>query len=150
MGLHFSLDEYQARVERVRAILQERGRAGLLVFAQESHFYLTGYDSSSYLFFQAALVTADGRSIVLLTCRPDLRQAEETSTITAYRPSWMDVPPMLYPGNPMLAEPGMILFLHAMLSDAEKGLAMSAGHTVLVTVDGREVLSQLPLDLPVV
>lgn len=58
-----------------------------------------------------------------------------------YRPSWMDVPPMLYSGNPMPAAPGMILFLHAILIDAPRNLAMSLGHTVLVTETGREVLS---------
>jgi len=60
-----------------------------------------------------------------------------------YRPSWMDVPPMLYLGNPLPAEPGMVLFLHAILADAEAGLAMSLGHTLLVTESGAEVLSGL-------
>ncbi len=65
-----------------------------------------------------------------------------------YRPSWMDVPPMLYSGNPMPAQPGIVLFLHAVLADADAGLAMSLGHTIVVTEDGREVLSRLPLELP--
>ncbi|MEQ8651339.1 MAG: Xaa-Pro peptidase family protein [Kiloniellales bacterium] len=60
-----------------------------------------------------------------------------------YRPSWMDVPPMLYLGNPLPAAPGMILFLHAILADAEAGLAMSLGHTILVQDSGAEVLSGL-------
>ena len=60
-----------------------------------------------------------------------------------YRPSWMDVPPMLYSGNPMPAEPGMVLFLHAILVDDDAGLAMSYGHTITVTETGREVLSRL-------
>ena len=60
-----------------------------------------------------------------------------------YRPSWMDVPPMLYSGNPMLAQPGMILFLHAILIDDDAGLAMSLGHTIVVTETGRESLSRL-------
>ena len=385
MGLHFSTEEHEDRVARARELLRQRDLAALLIFSQESHFYLTGYDSVGYLFFQAALLTADDRPIVLLTRRPDLQQAKETSTISdvriwyntvdadpardlrdimqehglegarvgveldtygltgaswesvrcamddwcrledasdivrrlrlvksaaeigyvrkaacladraltamvdtirpggidseiaaaglseilrgggdtppagplvnsgrralygrsvcgaheieardqitiefaatyhrynacimrtavvgpveqahrdffavvrdalqamtaaaapgrplgeiddahrrvfdaaghqvnrfaacgyslgaTYRPSWMDVPPMLYSGNPMLAEPGMILFLHAMLADADKGLAMSAGHTILVTQEGSEVLSALPLELPIV
>jgi len=61
-----------------------------------------------------------------------------------YRPSWMDVPPMLFSGNSTPAEPGMVLFLHAMLGDAEAGLAMSIGHTLVITPEGREVLSRLP------
>lgn len=60
-----------------------------------------------------------------------------------YRPSWMDVPPMLYSGNPLPAAPGMVLFLHAILADAEHNLAMSLGHTLIVTETGSEVLSGL-------
>lgn len=58
-----------------------------------------------------------------------------------YRPTWMDVPPMLYSGNPMPAAPGMILFLHAILIDAPKNLVMSLGHTIVVTQAGAEILS---------
>ena len=65
-----------------------------------------------------------------------------------YRPIWMDVPPMLYSGNPTPAQPGMVLFLHAMLADAEAGLAMSFGHTLVVTETGREVLSRMEPELP--
>ena len=67
-----------------------------------------------------------------------------------YRPSWMDVPPMLYSGNPMLARPGMVLFPHASLTDADRGYAMALGHTLVITDDGREVLSELPLGVPVI
>jgi Xaa-Pro dipeptidase len=66
-----------------------------------------------------------------------------------YRPTWMDVPPMLYSGNPMPAEPGMVLFLHAILADAERNLAMSLGHTIIITDGGREVLSRAPLEYTV-
>ncbi len=67
-----------------------------------------------------------------------------------YRPSWMDVPPMLYAGNPMEARPGMVLFLHAICAIADLGLGMSIGHTILITQDGREVLSRLPHEFCVV
>ncbi|MEO1192973.1 MAG: Xaa-Pro peptidase family protein [Pseudomonadota bacterium] len=60
-----------------------------------------------------------------------------------YKPSWMDVPPMLYLGNPLPAAPGMVLFLHAILADAEAGLAMSLGHTLVITETGAEILSGL-------
>jgi Xaa-Pro dipeptidase len=63
-----------------------------------------------------------------------------------FRPSWMDVPPMLYAGNPMPMEPGMVLFLHAILADKEENLAMSLGHTIIITEGDAEVLSKLPLD----
>lgn len=66
-----------------------------------------------------------------------------------YRPNWMDVPPMLYAGNPLPAAPGMVLFLHAILIDRPAGYAMSAGHTVIVTENGREVLSRAPVEYAV-
>ena len=60
-----------------------------------------------------------------------------------YRPTWMDVPPMLYSGNTTPATPGMVLFLHAILIDAAKNLAMSLGHTIVLTSTGAEVLSRI-------
>ncbi|MBI3512919.1 MAG: M24 family metallopeptidase, partial [Proteobacteria bacterium] len=66
-----------------------------------------------------------------------------------FRPSWMDVPPMLYSGNPMPAQPGMTLFLHAILVDAPHNLAMSLGHTILMTDTGAEPLSRLTPDYTV-
>jgi len=385
MQLHFTREEHEARIEAARRQLRERGLSAILLFAQESHFYLTGFDTTGYVFFQCAVLTADDRPITLLTRRPDLQQARETSIITdirlwydaegvnpamelraileekglkgerigielntygltglsyervrvaldgwcrledasdvvrslrvckspaelayvrraatladeallamikrarpgvldtaltaagmtailegggdmppagplvnsgrralfgrsasgaheiqardqitiefaatyhrynvcimrtavigepeaghrrlfgvvkdaleamtdaavpgsplgeiddahrrvmdaaghqvnrfsacgyslgaTYRPNWMDVPPMLYSGNPMLAKPGMVLFMHSMLADASAGLAMSLGHTVVITETGREVLSKLALELPVV
>lgn len=87
--LHFSRDELDGRIEQARMLLRERNLAGLLLFAQESHFYLTGYDTGGYVFFQCAIVPADGRPIVLLTRRPDVQQAKETSTIADIR-VWYD------------------------------------------------------------
>ncbi|MDE0524622.1 MAG: Xaa-Pro peptidase family protein [Boseongicola sp.] len=79
VSLRFSQEEHAARLAATRAELNCRGLDALLVFAQESHYYLTGYDSSGYVFFQAGVITADERPTVLLTRRPDLRQAETAS-----------------------------------------------------------------------
>jgi Xaa-Pro dipeptidase len=68
---------------------------------------------------------------------------------TTFSPNWMDKP-MLYSGNPVLAEPGMVFFLHCIVADSGCGVAMSLGRTCLVTDAGREVLSARPLDLIVV
>ena len=65
---------------------------------------------------------------------------------STYAPNWMDVPPMLYSGNPMPAAPGMVLFLHAILADASTGYAMSAGYTVIVGETGAERLSRVPVE----
>jgi hypothetical protein len=45
--------------------------------------------------------------------------------------------------NPLPAAPGMVLFLHAILIDAARNLAMSLGHTILITPTGAEVLSRI-------
>jgi Xaa-Pro dipeptidase len=64
-----------------------------------------------------------------------------------YRPSWMDVPPMIYAGNTLEMRPGMVFFPHVMLGDRDTGLAMGLGNTVLITDNGAESLTRLPLDL---
>jgi Xaa-Pro dipeptidase len=61
-----------------------------------------------------------------------------------FRPSWMDVPPMLHPGNPVPLRPGMVFFPHCMLGDAESGLAFGSGDTILITEAGAEVLTRAP------
>ncbi len=79
VSLRFPPEEHAARLAATRAELNRRGLDALLVFAQESHYYLTGYDTSGFVFFQAGVITADERPTVLLTRRPDLRQAEAAS-----------------------------------------------------------------------
>ena len=58
-----------------------------------------------------------------------------------YRPSWMDAPPMIFSGNPLIAEPGMVFFPHVMLGDADKRLAIGVGYTIVITETGCEVLT---------
>jgi Xaa-Pro dipeptidase len=67
---------------------------------------------------------------------------------TTYAPNWMDWP-MLYRDNPVIAEPGMVFFIHMIIFDDDAGLAMTLGRTSLVTEQGAEVLSKAPLDLVV-
>lgn len=86
--LPFTRAEHEARQARLRAVLRERRFDAILVFAQESHYWLTGYDTGGYVFFQCAIVTADDRPIILLTRRPDLLQARQTSTIEDIRIWW--------------------------------------------------------------
>lgn len=88
MALHFSRDEFAGRRAAVCAGLRDQGLGGLLMFRQESMYYLTGYDSFGYCFFQCLILTADGR-FCLLTRAPDLRQAQHTSLIEDIR-IWVD------------------------------------------------------------
>lgn len=86
--LPFAREEHMARQARLRATLRERGFDAMLVFAQESHFWLTGYDTGGFVFFQCAVVTTDDTPVTLLTRRPDLLQARQTSTIEDIRIWW--------------------------------------------------------------
>ncbi|WP_226628337.1 M24 family metallopeptidase [Alloyangia pacifica] len=86
--LPFPKEDLLARQARLRATLQARGADAMLVFSQESLFWLTGYDSGGFVFFQCAVVTADARPIVLLTRKPDLLQAQMTSTMEDIRIWW--------------------------------------------------------------
>ena len=80
MALHFSKQEYANRLERLKTKMSEEKLDCLLLFAQESMYWLTGYDTFGYYFFQSMIVKADGE-IVLLTRAPDLRQAQHTSIV---------------------------------------------------------------------
>src|SRR3546814_5905739 len=53
-------------------------------------YYLTGYDSFGYVFFQCLYLGADGR-LMLLTRSADLRQARQTSVVKDIR-IWVDGP----------------------------------------------------------
>jgi Xaa-Pro dipeptidase len=88
MALHFSKDEFASRLELVKARMKEEKLDALLVFAQESMYWLTGYDTFGYCFFQCLVVKADGQ-MVLLTRSADLRQARHTSVIEDIR-IWVD------------------------------------------------------------
>ena len=88
MSIHFSSEELQARRDRVCQELQQRDLHALLCFKQETDFYLTGYDTFGYCFFQCLVLTAEG-AMTLLTRAPDLRQAQHTSVIQDIR-IWSD------------------------------------------------------------
>jgi len=88
MALHFKRSEYAARLKRLQAELKSRELDGVMLFAQESMHWLTGYDTFGFYFFQCMVVSADGE-ISLLTRAPDLRQARHTSNIEDIR-IWRD------------------------------------------------------------
>lgn len=87
MPLYFTDEEYSARVNRVRAEMKNRGDDALLIFAQESMYWLTGYDTFGYCFFQCLILTQN--DLILLTRSADFRQAKHTSNIADIR-IWKD------------------------------------------------------------
>ena len=87
--LHFDRAEFDARKRRAQQALIEAGLDGLLAFKPETQYWLTGFDSFGYVFFQCLYFGVDGRTM-LLTRSPDLRQAKLTSDIADVR-IWEDL-----------------------------------------------------------
>jgi len=88
MALHFSKEEFQKRKLNVLKSMKEQKLDALLMFRQESMYWLTGYDTFGYVFFQTLVLDQKG-NIILLTRAPDLRQAQNTSNIEDIR-IWID------------------------------------------------------------
>jgi Xaa-Pro dipeptidase len=88
MGIHFTKEEFKERQSRVIKELKKQGLDALLMFRQESMYWLTGYDTFGFVFFQCLILTAKG-DLILLTRAPDLRQAQNTSIIKNIR-IWVD------------------------------------------------------------
>ena len=88
MGIHFLKEEFEERQSKVIEELKSQGLDGLLMFRQESMYWLTGYDTFGFVFFQCLILTTRG-DLILLTRAPDLRQAKNTSIISDIR-IWVD------------------------------------------------------------
>ncbi|MGX5735115.1 M24 family metallopeptidase [Bosea thiooxidans] len=88
MALHFTAAEFARRRQALLAAMAAERLDALFVFQQESMFWLTGYDTFGFCFFQCLVVRADG-TMALLTRSADLRQAQHTSNIGDIR-IWKD------------------------------------------------------------
>ena len=88
MAIHFTNKEFKKRQANLMLELNKKKLDGILMFRQESMYYLSGYDSFGYAMFQCLYLGADGR-MVLLTRAPDLAQAELTSILDDIR-VWKD------------------------------------------------------------
>ena len=88
MAIHFTKEEFSIRKSKVVAELKKQNLDAILMFKQESMYWLTGYDTFGYVFFQTLILTSKG-DIVLFTRAPDLRQAQNTSIIKDIR-IWVD------------------------------------------------------------
>ncbi len=88
MAIHFTREELEQRQAAVGRALAAAGLDGLLCFRQESMYWLSGYDTFGYCFFQCLVIDTDGR-MSLLTREPDRRQAAHTSVVEDLR-IWVD------------------------------------------------------------
>ena len=88
MALHFSDQEFSNRKKNTIESMKKLGLDAILIFRQESMYWLTGYDTFGYVFFQTLVMDQKG-NMILLTRAPDLRQAQNTSNIKDIR-IWVD------------------------------------------------------------
>ena len=88
MALHFTKEEFKKRKSSIIKSMKEQNLDALLMFRQESMYWLTGYDTFGYVFFQTLILDQEG-NVILLTRAPDLRQAQNTSNIADIR-IWVD------------------------------------------------------------
>lgn len=87
--MHFSDAEMDDRRARAAAAVDQAGFDAVLLFKQESMYWLTGYDTFGFSMFQCLVLTADGRT-ALLTRAPDRGTAQFTSNLTDIR-IWADI-----------------------------------------------------------
>jgi Xaa-Pro dipeptidase len=87
-NIHFTREEFAARQAAVIGAMEQRGLSALLMFRQESMYYLTGYDTFGYVYFQCLVLTADGGTTIL-TRSADRLQARFTSIVEDVR-VWKD------------------------------------------------------------
>ncbi|MCP4387410.1 MAG: aminopeptidase P family protein, partial [Gammaproteobacteria bacterium] len=88
MALWFSQSEFENRKQKVREAMARDNLDGLLLFKQESMYYLTGYDTDGFVLFQTLYLGIDGK-LTLVTRSADRYQAEVTSNIDDVR-IWVD------------------------------------------------------------
>ena len=55
MALHFSKEEFSKRKSDILKSIKENNLDALLMFKQESMYWLTGYDTFGFVFFQCLI-----------------------------------------------------------------------------------------------
>lgn len=133
MALHFDPTEFAARRARLDAALEDASLDGILMFSQESMYWLTGYDTFGFCFFQCLYAGTDGAT-ALLTRSADLRQARHTSTIGDIR-IWTD--------SAGATPAGQLKDMLASLGAGGKRLGIEYESYGLVASNGRAVVAAL-------
>ena len=78
MGLHFSKKEFSNRKSNVLNSMKDQNLNALLMFKQESMYWLTGYDTFGFVFFQCLILRDDGEIILQKEVRIDNNDTEHT------------------------------------------------------------------------
>ncbi|MCH8205797.1 MAG: aminopeptidase P family protein [Chloroflexi bacterium] len=82
---YFSLDEYRARMDALRRRMQEKGVDAMLVHTPENLYYLTGYQTPGYYWYQTLVVPLD-REPVFITRLLEDANVQHLSWVEESRP----------------------------------------------------------------
>lgn len=86
--LSVALEEFRARLGRVRELMSE-GQIDLLMLTKPEHYnYLSGYDPTSTFYFQALLIPAADEPPALVVNRAEELLCLETTWVDDFRPIW--------------------------------------------------------------
>ena len=134
MALHFSKEEFSNRKRNVLKSMKEQNLNALLMFKQESMYWLTGYDTFGFVFFQSLILRDDGE-IILLTRAPDLRQAQNTSNIKAMLDGTVTLAEsdLFYTGGTLIFDHGhgiSTLYMHMHEIFVKKGQKVEQGDII--------------------
>jgi Xaa-Pro dipeptidase len=87
--LAFEISEYEARNRRALVAMREARLDALLLFHQESMYYLFGYDQIGYWVYQTVILPGDGSGPTAICRGADELIIKESPFVTDIRP-WVD------------------------------------------------------------
>lgn len=90
--LAFEASEYERRQERLRVAMEAQRLDAMLLFHQESLYYLYGYDQIGYWVYQTAVVPADGSPPAVLCRSADEHLVRDSPFLDDVR-TWLDDSP---------------------------------------------------------
>ena len=83
--LHFTLEEYQQRLDALRSRMEQKGVDAMLLTTPENLYYLTGQQTPGYYWFQTLIVPMD-REPVFITRRIEDDAVQQMSWVEDSRP----------------------------------------------------------------
>jgi Xaa-Pro dipeptidase len=152
--LTFDRSEYEARIARARKACAAAKLDALLLFNQESLFYLFGYDQIGYWVYQVAVFPADGRPPIAICRAPDELVLKESPFIGDVR-VWYDdsaIGPGEMTANALgdlgllgrRVRVGIEMKSHALLAHHYDGLKSALSGAVEL-IDASDIISELRL-----
>ena len=82
---YFTLEEYQGRLDALRARMEAKGVDCMMVHTPENLYYLTGYQTPGYYWYQTLIVTMD-REPVFITRLLENSNVEHLTWVEDSRP----------------------------------------------------------------